>query len=121
MKELLTTSLRHLSGKRYLIVLLIVLGVVSIGAVLYVLVTTEPSELRIVTHYSAYGVAHFYRDQWYYLLTFAVYPLLVALIHATLAIKVLIVKNESLARSVAWLGIYLVIIGWLTYARIEVF
>ncbi len=80
----------------------------------YIFITVRPSELQLVTHYTAYGVTHLYRDQWFYLLSFAAFGLIVALLHLSVAIKMYITKGHPLAIMFAWLGIGIIILAWVT-------
>ena len=89
--------------------------------VTYILLTVHPSELQLVTHYTAYGVTHLYRDQWFYLLSFGIFGFLVAALHISLAIKLYITKGHPLAIMFAWLGIGIIVFAWVTsYAIINV-
>jgi hypothetical protein len=81
---------------------------------MYVGATVHPSELQLVSHYSAFGITHLYRDQWYYLLTFGVFGLFAAILHSILAVKLFMVKGHSLAILFAWLGIAIVVLAWIT-------
>lgn len=114
MKNTITHSLKELFTNRYLATLSIVLAVLAIAFVVYIAVAVRPSELQLVTHYTAYGMTHLYRDQWFYLLTFAVFALLVAFLHIALAIKVYVTKGHPLAIMVAWLGIGVIVFAWVT-------
>lgn len=114
MKNTVTQSLKELFTNRYLATLSIVLAVLAIAFVVYIAVAVRPSELQLVTHYTAYGMTHLYRDQWFYLLTFAVFALLVAFFHIALAIKVYVTKGHPLAIMVAWLGIGVIVFAWVT-------
>lgn len=114
MKNTITQSLKELFTNRYLATLSIVLAVLAIAFVVYIAVAVRPSELQLVTHYTAYGMTHLYRDQWFYLLTFAVFALLVAFMHIALAIKVYVTKGHPLAIMVAWLGIGVIVFAWVT-------
>jgi hypothetical protein len=107
-------SLKELITNRYLTVLTIVTLVLMVAYVAYILITVRPSELQLVTHYTAYGVTHLYRDQWFYLLSFAAFGLMVAFLHITIAIKMYITKGHPLAIMFAWLGIGIIILAWVT-------
>lgn len=109
----LKESLKTLTTNRYLTVLSIVLLLLSVLYVIYIAVAVRPSELQLVTHYTAFGVTQLYRDQWWYLLSFAAFGVVTALIHIALAIKVYIVKGHPLAISVAWLGIGIILFTWI--------
>jgi hypothetical protein len=90
------------------------LVLLSIGFALYVGFNVRPSELQLVSHYSAFGVTHLYRDQWFYLLNFAVFGIFTAIMHVILAIKVYMIKGQPLAIVFAWLGIAIILLAWAT-------
>jgi len=114
MLDTIKHSFKELITNRYLTVLAIVTVVLTLAYVTYIFITVRPSELQLVTHYSAYGVTHLYRDQWFYLLSFAGFGVLVAFLHTTLAIKLFITKGHPLAIMFAWLGIGIIILAWIT-------
>lgn len=109
----LKESLKTLFTNRYLTVLSITLLVLALLYVVYIAIAVRPSELQLVTHYTAFGVTQLYRDQWWYLLGFAVFGVVTALIHIALAIKMYIVKGHPLAIAVAWLGIGIILFAWI--------
>ena len=114
MKTAIVHSLKELITNRYLTTLSIVLTLLTIGFVIYISVAVRPSELQLVTHYTAFGVTHLYRDQWFYLLSFAAFGVLVAFMHIALAIKIYITKGHPLAISFLWMGIGIVAFAWVT-------
>jgi len=121
MKKIIQESLSQLIANRYLLVLCGSLILLAIGFAIYVGFNVRPSELQLVSHYSAFGVTHFYRDQWYYLLTFGVFGLCVAVMHAILAVKLLVVKGPMMAIMFTWLSIVIIILAWMTtYAILNV-
>ena len=105
-------SLKELITNRYLTVLSIITIFLALAFVTYVLLSVHPSELQLVTHYSAYGVRHFYRDQWYYLFSFGGFVVLAAFLHVTITIKLYITKGHPLAIMFAWMGIGIIIFAW---------
>ena len=114
MLETIKTSVKELFTNRYLATLTIVTILLALLFIVYIILTVSPSELQLVTHYTAYGVTHFYRDQWYYLLTFAVFVVLVACIHSAIAIKLYLLKGHPLALLFSWLGIAIIVFAWIT-------
>lgn len=108
------TSLKELITNRYLTVLTVITLVLTVLFVAYILLAVRPSELQLVTHYTAYGVTHLYRNQWWYLLSFGGLAILIALFHISLAIKLYITKGHPLAIMFAWLGIGILIFAWVT-------
>ena len=107
-------SLKELITNRYLTVLSVVNVLLALAFVTYILLAVHPSELQLVTHYSAYGVTHLYRSQWYYLFTFGGLAILVAFLHVTIAIKLYMTKGHPLAIMFAWMGIGIIVFAWVT-------
>ncbi|MDB5161619.1 MAG: hypothetical protein JWM52_127 [Candidatus Saccharibacteria bacterium] len=108
------TSFKELITNRYLTVLSGVTVLLALLFVAYILLAVRPSELQLVTHYTAYGVTHLYRSQWFYLLGFGAFAVLVAFFHISLAIKIYITKGHPLAIMFAWLGIGIIVFAWVT-------
>lgn len=107
-------SLKELVTNRYLTTLSIILVLLSAAFVVYILLAVRPSDLQLVTHYTAFGVTHLYRDQWFYLLTFVGFAVLVAFMHVAIAIKLYITKGHPLAIMFAWFGIGIILFAWVT-------
>lgn len=114
LKNTLTTSIKELFASRYLATLSIILVLLAVSFVLYVIFSVRPSELQLVTHYTAYGVTQLYRSQWWYLLSFALFGLLVAFFHIAVALKINATKGVSLAGMFLWLGIGILVFAWVT-------
>jgi hypothetical protein len=106
-------SLKQLFTNRYLTVLSIVTVILALLFAIYILFTVRPSELQLVTHYTAFGVTKLYRDQWFYLLGFGAFALIVAFLHVALSIKLYITKGHPLALMVAWMGIGVILFAWI--------
>lgn len=121
MKKTIQESFTLLTANRYLLVLCASVILLSIGFVVYIGFQVRPSELQLVSHYSAFGITHLYRDQWFYLLNFGLFGIFAAALHIILAVKILMLKGPSLAISFAWMGIILILLAWATaYAVINV-
>lgn len=114
MKNTIVTAYKELITNRYLTILSIIIVLLAIGFILYILLAVRPSELQQVTHYTAFGVTHLYRDQWFYLLSFAGFAILVAFLHISIALKIYVTKGHPLAIMFAWLGVGILVFGWLT-------
>lgn len=114
LKNNFVQSIKELSTNRYLTVLSIILVLLSVAFITYISFTVRPSDLQLVTHYTAFGVTHLYRDQWFYLFTFVGFAVLVAFLHVAIAIKVFITKGHPLAVMFLWLGIGVILFAWIT-------
>lgn len=106
-------SLKELVTNRYLTTLAIITAVLAGAYLVYIFIAVRPSELQLVTHYTAFGVTQLYRDQWFYLWTFGAFGVIVAFLHTALAIKLYVAKGHPLALLVAWLGIGIIILAWI--------
>ncbi len=114
MKKTIQESFTLLVANRRLLVLCGALLLLALSFVVYIGFKVRPSDLQLVSHYSAFGVTHLYRDQWFYLLSFGLFGLFVAVIHVILTVKLFIVKGDSLAVAFAWLGIVVMLLAWAT-------
>jgi len=114
LKDTITHSFKELITNRYLTVLSAVTILLAIAFVIYIGIVVRPSELQLVTHYTAYGVTHLYRDQWFYLLSFGAFAIIIAFINIGMALKVFLTKGHPLAIMFAWFGIGIMVFAWLT-------
>ena len=89
-----------------------VLILLALSLSIYIFANVHPSEVPLVTHYTAFGVAHLYRDQWVYLFAFAIFAFVVALVHIALMLKVHSLKGRQLALFTAWTGVGVLIFAW---------
>ena len=97
---------------------LIILLVAGGGVALYVVFNLHPSELQVVTHYTAFGQTNFYRDKWYYLINFALFALLTVVVYSALACKLYVLKGREIAISFVWLGVIVIIIAAATIHQV---
>jgi hypothetical protein len=107
-------SIKELTTNRYLTTLSIILVLLTIAFVIYIALTVHPCDLQLVTHYTAFGVTHLYRDQWFYLLSFIGFAVLSTFLHIAIAIKIYVTKGHPLAIMFLWLGIGIIIFAWIT-------
>ena len=114
MIETLKIHLKQLFTSRYLTTMAIITVVLAIAYLVFILVSVRPSELQVVTHYTAFGVSRFYTDQWWYLLGFGVFGLMTAFFHIALSIKLFVAKGHPLAIMVAWFGVAILLFAWIT-------
>lgn len=110
MKQQLKSSFQQLTNDRTLLVVLTVFLVGCLGTLLYLAFSVHASELQLVVHYTSYGTTNFYRDKWYYLLSFAGFIIILAISQICLTYKILNEKGRDAALAFAWLGVALVVI-----------
>ena len=118
MKASITEFIKEVASDRQFIVAIIVLVFMCLAFCAYVALNIHPSELQVVTHYTAFGSTNFYRDKWYYLVTFVVFGLLTAVLHTALACKLYRHKGRELAVPFAWLGVVIVILATATVYQV---
>ena len=114
MLNTIKTSFKELITNRYLTVLVGVTLLLALAFLVYIILVVRPSELQLVTHYTAFGVTHLYRDQWFYLFTFGGFAVLVAFFHIALSLKLYLTKGHPLAIMFAWMGIGIIVFAWVT-------
>ena len=112
MKQIIKQYALKLISDRYLLILAFFILLLGTICAINVGLSIHPSEIQLVSHYSAFGVVHLYRDQWFYLLTFILFGLIVAILHIIIAIKLLIVKGHPIAIMFIWSGIGIILLGW---------
>jgi hypothetical protein len=114
MKNIIIESFKRVLSDRALFILLIILVLFAIIFAIIIGVMIHPSDLQLITHYSAFGMSHIYRSQWFYLYVFVVFELIVASLHTVLAIKLLVTKGRAVAIMSAWAGIIIIFLGFST-------
>ncbi len=117
-KQIIQQSFKDLISSRQLTILAGVLLLIAFAFIIYIILTVKPSEVPLVTHYTAFGVAHLYRDQWYYLFTFGLFALIAAVVHIALMIKTYANKGYEMALFIAWAGIGVLLFAWVIAASI---
>lgn len=121
MKELFIEPAKQLIKERRIIIALTLLLVLTLGFTLYVAFNIHPSDLKIVTHYSAFGSTNFYRDTWFYLLGFAVFGILIFISHTLIALRLLAAKGSEIALFFVWVSIAILFIAMaITYQVLKV-
>ena len=106
-------SIKELLTNRYLTVLSVVIVALALAFLIYIIIAVRPSDLQLVTHYTAFGVTHLYRDQWFYLLSFAGFAVIAAFLHVAIALKLYLTKGHPLAIGFLWFGIGLLLFAWI--------
>lgn len=111
MKELFIIPAKQILKERRILTALSVLIFLVILFVVYVSVNIHPSELKPVTHYTAFGSTNFYRDAWFYLVSFAVFGLMVLVGHTLVMLRLYAIKGSELALAFVWASIVIMCIA----------
>jgi hypothetical protein len=121
MKTQLITSLKQIAADRLMVVLLSVFILACLAYCLYVGVSLRPSDLQVAVHYSAFGETRFYREKWYYLLSFIMFGLILAIVHTALIVKMYVQERRQLALLFTYLSFGMLLITWiLTHSILRV-
>lgn len=118
MKENIIRSLKLVIADRVVTVLLAALVLIVAAYCVYVGISLHPSDLQVAVHYTAFGETGYYREKWYYLLSFIGFGVIVGVIHSALAIKFYILERRQLAIFFIWLSIFLMVIAWFLTASV---
>ena len=118
MKIFIKESFKQLITNRYLLVLLSILVIITLGFAIIIGFSVHPSELQLISHYTAFGPTHLYRDQWFYLFVFVAFGLMVCILHIIISLKLLLIKGHPLAIMYVWFGIGIILLGWVTAAAL---
>lgn len=114
MKTELITHIKMILADRLATALILLLIIVCLAYSLYVGFSLRPSDLQVAVHYTAFGETNFYREKWYYLLSFIGFGALVAIMHTVLIVKLYLQGRRQIALLFAGLSLLVVVIAWLT-------
>ena len=121
MKQRIITLFKVLAADRHVLVLLSVFVTGALLLLVYLVTAIHASELQVVIHYTSFGTTNFYRDKWYYLLSFAGFIIVMVGFHTLITYKILQAKGREFAIAFIWLGITLLVIsGALFYQILKV-
>lgn len=110
MKQLITTTIKQISADRPLFMLLLAILLGGLGYVVYVAISLSASDLQLAVRYTSFGDTHFYRDKWWYLLSFVGFGLLYLVAHIGLTIKLVAVELKQLAYAFSWLSLLVLVL-----------
>ena len=113
MKETIVKSIKLILEDRLMTILIALLLLICIAYCIYVGVSLRPSDLQVAVHYTAFGQTNFYREKWYYLITFIVFGALIGSIHSVLAAKLYVQGRRQMAIAFILLSIVLILIAWI--------
>ncbi|MET0979782.1 MAG: hypothetical protein ABWX90_00835 [Candidatus Saccharimonadales bacterium] len=113
MKSNFITSLKLILSDRLMTVLLVVFVLACLSYCIYVGVSLRPSDLQVAVHYTAFGETSFYREKWYYLLSFIMFGLILAAVHSILIVKLYVQERRQIAILFTWFSFLLLLITWI--------
>lgn len=94
-------------------VLLALFVLACVAYCIYVAVSLRPSDLQVAVHYTAFGATSFYREKWYYLLSFVMFGLILAIVHSIIIVKLYVQERRQIAIMFVWLSFLILLIAWI--------
>jgi hypothetical protein len=99
---------------RTFVVVAIIMIVLALILVISAALNIRPNELQVPVRFSSFSVTRYFTDKWYYLISFVVMGLAMAILHVLIALKVYAQKGRELALLFMWLGVSIIIIAAVT-------
>ena len=114
-RELVKLSLKRIAADRPFLFLMVALVAVGFIYCLAVAFNIHQSDVTVYSRYTAFGVAHFYKSHWQYLISFLMFGLIVTAAHLGLMVKLHSIERRWVAIAVGWIGIVILMLSF-TYA-----
>jgi hypothetical protein len=111
MKTNLFNTIKLVLADRPMTIILLAVLLASASYCLYVGFSLHANDLQVAVHYSAYGETSFYREKWYYLISFILFGVVIATIHTALILKFYALERRQLAIAFSFLTIFMIIIA----------
>ncbi|MGO3702232.1 MAG: hypothetical protein ACTJG2_03555 [Candidatus Saccharimonadales bacterium] len=117
-KTTIYTAIQNILKDRTALTGLVLLIVASLATTILLLAKIQPSELQVSVHYTSFGGENIYRAQWFYLISFAVFGGMIAVLHSAIFIKIHELKGRNLALLFGYATIALLFIAVLLLQRV---
>lgn len=111
MKNIALQSIKNILSDRLLVGLIVAVITGAAAYSIFVILSLQPSDLQVAVHYTAFGETNFYRDKWYYLLSFIGFGAVIAFVHTALIVKLFSQGNRQLAIAFAGLSLLILFIA----------
>ena len=119
MNKPISQSLKEVMSDRPFFMLVVTVFASMVIFALYTLLSIDRVDIQIVTRYSSFGDAHFYKNAWWYLYGFVGFGLVAGAAHALIMTKLRAYDRRDLGLMFGWLSLILVLVAF-AYAH-EVF
>jgi len=110
MKQQIKTTIQQIISDRPLSLLLLGIILGGLAYIVYVALNLSANDLQLAIRYTSFGETHFYRDQWWYLLSFIGFGFLFLVAHVGLTAKLVAIELKQLAYAFGWLSILLLVL-----------
>lgn len=117
MRHIIKSTLSQILADRTMLLLCAGVLLGGIIYIIYVAFNLSPSDLQLATRYTSFGETHFYREKWWYLLSFVGFGLLFIVAHIGMLAKLYVIGLRPLAYAFAWLSLIVLVLMFVyTYA-----
>jgi len=103
MKDTIKKSIKIVFSDRTVATLLIVNVVMAIVISIFLGSSIKHSEAQVITRYTTYGDANFYRSHWSSLFSYFALAFMIVFGHSALSVKLISLEKRSLAIFILWL------------------
>lgn len=110
MKQALQATIRQILADRPLMLLAMAITLGGIAYIGYVGISLSPSDLQLAVRYTSFGETHFYRDKWWYLLSFIGFGILYIIAHVGITVKLFAVGYKQIAYAFGWLSLIVLVL-----------
>lgn len=110
MNKVIKTTVKEVLADRVMLLLSVALTFGGIAYIAYVALNLSPSDLQLATRYTSFGETQFYREKWWYLLSFVGFGLLFIIAHVGMLAKLYIIGLRPLAYAFAWLSLLVLVL-----------
>lgn len=92
----------------------LLIGTILLGLVysMFVAISLQTRDIQVAVHYTIFGEAHFYKEKWFYLISFVIFGLSITIAHTILMFKVYLLERRQTAMLFGWLSIVILIVAW---------
>jgi len=108
---------QHLEDRMYLLSVVLLIGLTLVILVLSA-INIQVGELRVPIRYSAFDEKNYTLDQWYYLLSFPLFAVVVAGFHTALSFKLYEIKGRLFALTATYLGSIVLVFALVVFLSI---
>lgn len=92
--------------------------IITVLYTLYVGFSLSPSELQVATRFTSFGETQLYRNKWYYLISFIIVAVVMAVVHIGLMVKLNARNVRPMAVAFGWLTVLMLVILFIVTQRV---
>ncbi len=110
MKDILKATAREVLADRKLLIFCVAILTGGLIYMAYVALSLSPSDLQLATRYTSFGETQFYRNKWYYLLSFVGLGVVYIVMHIGMVAKLYMTGMRDLAYALGWFSLLILLL-----------